>query len=197
MARTKLHGSENELHRAIQQGNLADVRAWIAAGKSIEDRDPTATTPLALAAYFNKPSIFEELLAAGANTASTDDGNHVFFYAAWRGSKRMVQALLDNGVDIDGQFLNAISSGQTALMGAAKGGHLELVKFLVGKKAQLGLADKNSKTALDYADEQGEDKIVAYLRSLNAPGKPFAKPKKSKAHPGLWNQLQQALERRS
>lgn len=171
------------LHRAIQQGTLAAVRAWVAAGRSLDDRDPTGTTPLALAAYFNKPAVFDELLAAGAGTAATDDGNHVLFYDAWRGSRKMVQALLDKKVDVDCQFKNAISSGQTTVMGAVKGGHLGLVKFLVGRRARLGLTDNNGKTALDYADEYEHDEIAAYLWGLKAPGKPVVR-KRAKAHPG-------------
>jgi hypothetical protein len=183
MPQPKLQGPENDLHRAIQRGDAAAVRAWVAAGKSLEDRDPTATTPLALAAFFNKPAVFDELLAAGAGTEPTDDGNHVLFYAAWRGSRKMVQALLDRNVGVDCQFKNAVSTGQTALMGAVKGGHLGLVKLLVGRQAQLGLTDKDGKTALDYAVENGEDDIAEYLKGLRAPGKPVA-GKRAKAHPG-------------
>ena len=184
MRRPKLHGLENDLHRAIRQGNLPAVRAWIAAGESLEGRDPTATTPLALAAYFNKPAAFAALLAAGASTDATDEGNHALFYAAWRGSRAMVRALLDKDVDIDGQFKNAAGTGQTALMGAAKGGHLALVKLLVGLRARLGLTDRDGKTALDYADEHGADAVVEYLRAANAPGRPVARKRPAKPHPG-------------
>lgn len=124
MARSKLRGAENGLHRAIQQGDREAVRAWIAAGHSLEARDPTATTPLGLAAYFDKPAIFNDLLTAGATTAATDDGNHVLFYAAARGNRKMVQALLDRQADVNFQCKSGGSSGQTALIGAAKHGFL-------------------------------------------------------------------------
>jgi hypothetical protein len=180
----KLHGPENDLHRAIQKCDLEAVRAWIAAGKSLDARDPTATTPLALAAYFNKPAIFDALLAAGAGTEPTDDGNHLLFYVAWRGNRKMVQALLDRQADVNFQCKNATSTGQTALMGAAKGGHFNLVKFLVGEGARLDLTDREGQTALDHADESGHDDIVQYLKTLKAPGKPIVKKRPAKPHPG-------------
>jgi hypothetical protein len=96
----------------------------------------------------------------------------------------MVQAVLDRNATVDVQFKSAASSGQTALMGAAKGGHLGLVKFLVGAGATLELTDKQGMSALDYAVENGHDKIIAFLRSLKAPGQPVRKAKPAKPHPG-------------
>jgi uncharacterized protein len=184
MARPKLHGQEDDLHRAIQRGDLDAVRAWISAGKPLEARDPTATTPLGLAAYFNKPAIFQELLAGGAKTEPTDDGNHVLFYAAWRGSRKMVQALLGRGLDVNFQCKDASSSGQTALIGAAKGGHLGIVKLLVAHGADLALTDRPGLTALDHADENGQDDVLEFLKGMKAPGKAPARKPPTKPHPG-------------
>jgi hypothetical protein len=184
MARNRLHGTDNDLHRAIQKGDLEAVRAWIAAGKSLETRDSTATTPLALAAYFNKPAVFDALLAAGATTEPTDDGNHVLFYAAWRGNRKMVQALLDRGMDVNFQCKDETSTGQTALIGAARGGYLTLVKLLVAEGARLDLTDREGHTALDHADESGRDDVVKYLKGLKAPGQPPARKHPVKPHPG-------------
>jgi len=184
MARGKLHGPQNDLHRAIQQGDLAAVQAWLAAGKSLEARDPTATTPLALAAFFSKPAIFHALLAAGASTAATDDGNHVLFYAAWRGNRKMVQALLDRGVDVNFQCQDAGSSGQTALIGAAKGGHLDIVKLLHAHHADPAPTDYQGNTALDHAVENDHASVVQFLKACRAPGKAAARQRPAKPHPG-------------
>ena len=184
MAKSPIHGRETELHRAIQAGDTAAVRAWIAAGKPLEDRDPTAMTPLALAAYFNRPTIFQDLLAAGAATKATDDGNHVLFYAAWRGNRNMVQALLDRKVDVNFRKDTAGSSGQTALIGAAKENHLEIVQLLYTHHADLGPTDFQGKTALDVADENGADDVVQWLKAFKAPGKATSK-RPAKPHPGV------------
>lgn len=183
MARTKLHGTPNDLHRAIERGDIAAVRAWIAAGKPLDDRDHTATTPLALAAYFNKPALFHALLAAGADTKATDDGNHVLFYAAWRGNRKMVQALLENKVDVNFQKKDGGSSGQTALIGAAKGGHLDIVKLLYSHRADPGRTDNAGKTARDHADESGHEEVVEFLKAFKAPGKSVSR-KPARPHPG-------------
>lgn len=184
MATTKLHGQPNDLHRAIQRGDLAAVRTWIAAGRSLEDRDETATSPLALAAFFNKPAIFQELLQAGAVTQPTDDGNHLLFYAAWRNNRKMVETLLAKKLDVNFQCKGGGSSGQTALMGAVKGGHRKLVELLIAHGADLSLTDNKGHTALDYADENGQEELITYLRAKKAPGKVAAQKKPSRPHPG-------------
>ena len=183
MARVKLHGPQNDLHRAIQQGDIAAVRAWIASGQSLEARDPTAMTPLALAGYFNKPAIFHELLTAGASVQATDDGNHVLFYAAWRGNDKMVRALLERKADVDFQCNTATSSGQTALIGAAKGGHRRIVELLVTHRANAALADREGNTALDHAVENGHADLVKFFKASKAPGK-SVRQQPTKAHPG-------------
>jgi uncharacterized protein len=183
MPKSPIHGRQNDLHRAIEKGDIAAVRAWIAAGKPLEDRDPTAMTPLALAAYFNRPTIFHELLSAGAAIKATDDGNHVLFYAAARGNRNMVQALLDRKVDVNFRSAAPGNSGQTALIGAAKEGHLEIAQLLYSHHADLSPTDFQGKTALDVADENGADDVVAFLKAFKAPGKAVSK-RPAKPHPG-------------
>lgn len=179
----KLHGPQTDLHRAIERGDLAAVRAWIAAGKPLEDRDPTAMTPLALAAYFERSTIFQELLNAGASTIPTDDGNHVLFYAAWRGNRKMVQALLDRQIDVNFRSDAGGNSGQTALIGAAKGGHLKITEVLYSHHADTAAKDFQGKTALDIADENGHEEVVHFLKAFGAPGRRSPK-RPAKPHPG-------------
>ena len=88
----------------------------------------------------------------------------------------MVQWLLDQGADIDeigvhhyGDRRREKDEG-TALHKAMANGHVEMVKMLVGRGADLEVKDKMGRTPLARGLEEKQDDAVAYLRSLDRDG---------------------------
>ncbi len=65
------------------------------------------------------------------------------------------------------KFLN-IKDGDTALVLASITGHLEVVKYLVSKGANVNTKDTSLKTPLEIAKEKGHLEVVRVLREAGA-----------------------------
>ncbi len=78
------------------------------------------------------------------------------------------------GQDVTGFLASGVSvnvtdeNGTTALMAAARNGHLETAQVLLGKGANVNAKDKSDKTALDYAEPNRHEDVVAALRARGA-----------------------------
>lgn len=60
-----------------------------------------------------------------------------------------------------------VDSGQTCLHVSARNGNYEVVKVLIEKlEVDPSIKDKRGKTALDYANENGNEKLTSYLSNL-------------------------------
>jgi hypothetical protein len=70
--------------------------------------------------------------------------------AAYRGDVQSMREFLDDGYPVNAG--NEV--GYTALMGAARGASLGMIRFLLSRGAQVGLADKRGYTALHWAVAQ-------------------------------------------
>ena len=68
-------------------------------------------------------------------------------YAAANGSIKIVNLLIDYGVDVNKQYKNDL----TPLMWAAGYGHLDVVKMLVNHGAKLNVKDNRGYNALTIA----------------------------------------------
>ncbi|KAJ6168103.1 hypothetical protein N7497_000946 [Penicillium chrysogenum] len=102
----------------------------------------------------------ERLLKAGADPNTISAIHH----AAARGSRAIVQALLDGGTNVDAQ--NPV--GQTALHCAARNGHEDVIKLLLKNGANVNAKDENEQTALHGAAGQGCESIINVLLEGNA-----------------------------
>ncbi|HYD33507.1 MAG TPA: ankyrin repeat domain-containing protein [Methylophilaceae bacterium] len=97
--------------------------------------------------------------------ALTDDEQVVFTDALRNGNLKVVKQYLDNG----SATANEKSFAWSALQMAADKGHLEIVKLLVEKGAELDYAHPvNKMTALHMAAYSGHDEVVKYLLSKGA-----------------------------
>ena len=85
-------------------------------------------------------------------------------YAAVRGSKAIVQALLNGEADVDST--NPV--GQTALHCASRNGFDDLVELLLQNHANVNAEDENGQTALHGAAAQGNGNIVRLLLEAGA-----------------------------
>ena len=74
------------------------------------------------------------------------------------GQPDTISTLLEYGIDIDAE-----NQGWTALQLAALNGHMDIVSILLNKGANSSILNRDSKTALDIARDEGHDKIAAII----------------------------------
>jgi ankyrin repeat protein len=85
----------------------------------------------------------------------------VLMRAASAGDLETVRRLANDGVEVNGQSPN----GTTPLMAAVKNGHAETALELVELGADLGLADTDGMTAIEWAKQKGQVMIVKALET--------------------------------
>jgi ankyrin repeat protein len=100
------------LHTAAIQGNIGAIRQHIEAGSDLDKKDMYGSTPLIIAATFDKTEVARALIEAGADmTITNNEGANPLHIAAFLCRTEIVEALLDKGADKN--LTN--NSGSTAL----------------------------------------------------------------------------------
>lgn len=88
-------------------------------------------------------------------------GNTPIMLASMRGDIKIVQKLLDRGINVNARNLN----DETALMMASAGGFTEVVKMLIEANADAARRDSTGNTALAFAAIFGRDEVAKLLIS--------------------------------
>lgn len=83
---------------------------------------------------------------------------------ASKGDTASVQALIKKGVDVNGKD----PLGNTALMNASFGGHLQLIELLLGNRANVNAQNSKGVSPLYLASFQGHTEIVRLLLGKGA-----------------------------
>lgn len=90
------------LHQAAFMGDVKAIKQHIEAGSDLNEKDQYGSTPLNIAATFDKKEIAKHLIDAGADLAiRSSDGSTALHTAAFFGRKEIVKALLAADVDIE------------------------------------------------------------------------------------------------
>jgi ankyrin repeat protein len=91
------------LHKAAGEGRIDDIKALLAAGASVDERDPsTGATPLTVAAAFGQTDVVKLLLFRGANVnAQAKDGNTALIWAAQTPQSPILRMLLEKGANVN------------------------------------------------------------------------------------------------
>lgn len=138
------------LHWAAQKGDAELVAMLLSAGANVRATTRLGGyTPIHLASQAGHARAVAELLAAGASAeVRTTTGASPLMLAARSGSVETATRLIENGAEIDAK---ESAHGQTALMVAAGLDRAELVRLLLARGADPGLAssvvDLNALTA--------------------------------------------------
>lgn len=121
----------SELFDAVMAEDAAGVVAALAAGADVNQRDASSRTALHMAASRKSAEIVVLLLDAGADVDAEADATagrvHPLHWAANFGRAANVKALLEHGAKVDVVTLQ----GDTALLLAAKSGHVEVAEALL------------------------------------------------------------------
>jgi ankyrin repeat protein len=143
--------SDPRLIKAVKQGNVAAVRNLLRAGAMVNSRDEEEFTALMIAAGAGHVEIFNLLLRAEADPFLTAFGESALTLACVEGQLEIVKSWIVHGLNIasDGD------DGIQALIAAASGGHVEIVRLL----ADVGV--RANQEAIDYATELGDHALSA------------------------------------
>ncbi len=157
------------LLRAVESGDIEQVRRVLTGGAVVNARTRSGLTALSIAVIRGYDDIALLLIEKGASLDARDKsgdrenrhpGNSPVHYAAVYGRTRVLQAMLDKGVSPNLRDRN----GRTLLMMAAENGHVDTVKMLLQRgadpKAQSALGD----TVLDAAKRSGNAEILRLIQ---------------------------------
>jgi ankyrin repeat protein len=149
---------------STRSGNVQTAELLLSKGANASVKTATGLSALGGAALFGDAALMRLLMANGAKAADTPDlartsaAGHCF---------ECLKLALDQGASANG----ATRNGRSALQDAAGFGHIDMVRLLVEKGADIQAADSRGYTALMRAVlsyEPGSAKVVEYLLSLGA-----------------------------
>ncbi len=153
---------------AATQGNHVDVvRLLVARGANVNAQDDQQDSAFLLASASGYTDIVQLTLAAGADLASTNRyGGTALIPACHYGHVETVRLLLTTRIAVD--HINNL--GWTALLEAVilgDGGlaHAEIVRLLIGAKANVNLADAQGVTPLQHALARKQVHVAELLRA--------------------------------
>uniref|UniRef100_A0A8C2TFB7 Kinase D interacting substrate 220 n=1 Tax=Coturnix japonica TaxID=93934 RepID=A0A8C2TFB7_COTJA len=152
--------------------------------------------PIIWAAGRGHSDIVHLLLQHGAKVNCSDKyGTTPLVWAARKGHLDCVKYLLQMGADVDqeGAVSNCLFSrcytglwhteivqesvliGDTVLIGAVRGGHVEIVRALLHKYADIDIRGQDNKTALYWAVEKGNATMVRDILQCNPDTETYTK----------------------
>ena len=142
------------------------------AGADVDAVNAQGQTPLSEAAYAADAATGARLLAKGAKAGTVDrSGKAPIGYAAARGAARLVELMLDAGVDVNAAY----GHGLTAAMWAAgfpdltpTADAVATLKLLIARGAKLDAVDDRGRSALMIAAALNRFETARLLREAGA-----------------------------
>lgn len=160
-------GGRTPLLVATALNHIEIARVLIDAGADVNAQDRQRDSPFLLAGAEGRLEILKLALAAGADLKSTNRyGGTALIPACHHGHVETVRLLLTTGIDVD----HVNNLGWTALLEAVilgDGGptYQEIVRMLIGARANPDIADRNGVTPLAHARQRGYREIAALLEA--------------------------------
>ncbi|XP_077404838.1 histone-lysine N-methyltransferase EHMT2 [Vanacampus margaritifer] len=152
------------LHAAAQRGLLEVCYILLQAGANIDAQDKDLRTPLLEAIVNNHVEVVRYLIQNGACVYHVEeDGYTGLHHAAKQGNLETVNILLETGqVDVNSQD----NGGWTPIIWAAEHKHVDVIKVLLNRGADVTINDKELNVCLHWAAYAGNLDIAEMV--LNA-----------------------------
>ncbi|KAL1518490.1 hypothetical protein AB1Y20_002781 [Prymnesium parvum] len=166
--------SAASLHDALRwaafAGHLKLVQLLVQQGAALDAADaPTGRTAVHWAAYLGHAAVFRWLVGQGADVLRPESRLPQFTAVdvlVWKGRGELLSWLLERAHGaphaLQAPLLHALLS-PAQLCRAAAGGHLQLVRWLLGLGAPVDAPDDDAKTALWHAAEQRHAPLCSWL----------------------------------
>ncbi|XP_043994024.1 histone-lysine N-methyltransferase EHMT2 isoform X7 [Gambusia affinis] len=146
------------LHAAAQRGLLEVCYMLIQAGAQVDAKDKDLRTPLLEAVINNHVDVARYLIQNGACVYHVEeDGYTGLHHAAKLGNLEIVNMLLETGqVDVNAQD----NGGWTPIIWAAEHKHVQVIKSLLNRGADVSIKDKELNLCLHWAAYAGNIDIA-------------------------------------
>lgn len=149
---------------AIERGDVAQVRAWLAAGLPADFMADRIGSGLMIAAWEGDLAMLETFVSHGASIDAVNRHDETALQlAAWRGHKEAVLWLLDHGAT-----LNPPGARWTALHYASFANRQDVAGLLLARGAQVNAPAPNGSTALMMSAREGHDGMARQLLAAGA-----------------------------
>ena len=147
-------GEQWPLRLAVQHGYTEICRLLLQHSARLEAQVPRSTG-----------------IMSSMHTGDSEDAGSLLGAAAFKGHAEIVELLLDHHADCNGRGENGrLPQFLTPLMHAAYNGRDSVVALLLERKAQPNIGhDRQTHTALDFAEMQGNEGCVALLEAYRLP----------------------------
>lgn len=161
---------EKEILQAAKDGNVEEIKKFLAIGADIEAVGEMKKTPLHFAIQSGSLEAVRILLDSGANLKAKDGwGNNCLHIAAFFGRLDIAKFLVAQGAHI---LINekdqAKDHGNTPLHIATQHGFFDFVSFLLGKKADTEIKNDGGCTPIFHAHTKDQIGLfVAHGAKLN------------------------------
>jgi ankyrin repeat protein len=178
------------IHVAARVGDVAGVKAFLGQDTDVNAKDNQGMTPLHLAAQGGQREVVEFLLSKDADlNAKNNDGRTPIEVAMSQRGNDVVKLLIEKGADIPTIHLAAFvgsleklrsfikagtdinskdENGQTPLLRALMGRHIDVVEFLIDNEADINTGDKWGYMPLVYALWNMDSDMVKLLLDKGA-----------------------------
>ena len=145
---------------ALANGHQELAAKLIEKGADVTATDEKNTAALTMAAKMGAQPLVRQIMNKLKDKKADADYDAAMLAAAENGHARLVDVLIAYGAKKDA----VNDKGETALILATKGGHMEAIKMLTVKhEADTQVADKIGQIAYDYAKQSGNKETSEYL----------------------------------
>lgn len=151
-------------NRAIEQGDIVKVRAWLDEGLDPEFHGAQFGTGLMIAAWYGRIDLMALFIERGANPRrSNQNGEQALQLAVWNGHTEAVKWLLEHGAMInrDGHYWGALHY-------AVFNGHTDLANYLIARGADVNSRSPNGSTPLMLAARENREDLAKVLLESGA-----------------------------
>ena len=151
-------------NRAIEQGDIGKVTAWLDEGLDPEFHGSQFGTGVMIAAWYGRIDLMALFIERGANPRrSNQNGEQALQLAAWNNHMEAVKWLLEHGAVInrDGHYWGALHY-------AVFNGHTELARYLIARGADVNSRSPNGSTPLMMAARENREDLTKDLLESGA-----------------------------